>query len=173
MIDRRGEMRIAEARGADVDRITEIYGHFVEHSLATFDEVAPSGDDWRHKLETVQARGLPFLVARAGDDVVGFAYAAPFRPKPAYRYTVEDTIYVAPGEGGRGAGRLLLTELIRRSAEAGMCRMIAVITDVGDPASAALHRRLGFSEAGRLTAVGFKHDRWIDTVLYQRELTAG
>ncbi|GID95708.1 GNAT family N-acetyltransferase [Amorphoplanes digitatis] len=161
---------MTEARESDLESIAEIYGHYVRHSLATFDEVAPPVDAWRHKLEDVRARGLPFLVVRDAGAVLGFAYAAPFRPKPAYRYTVEDTVYVAPGQGGRGIGRLLLTDVIRRSAEAGMNRMIAVITDVGDPASARLHRGLGFTEAGRLTAVGYKQDRWIDTVLLQRDL---
>jgi L-amino acid N-acyltransferase YncA len=104
--------------------------------------------------------------------VVGFAYAAPWRPKSAYRYTVENTVYLAPGVTGRGIGAALLTALIDHAAAAGCHQMIAVIADTGSPASARLHRRLGFTDAGRLHAVGFKLGRWIDTRLMQRDLTA-
>ncbi|HEY7918714.1 MAG TPA: GNAT family N-acetyltransferase, partial [Streptosporangiaceae bacterium] len=118
-------------------------------------------------------RKLPFLVAEAAGTVAGYAYASPWRPKPAYRHTVEDSVYLAPGQRGRGLGRLLLESLLAGCADAGVRQVIAVIADSGDPASAALHRACGFADAGRLTQVGFKHGRWIDTVLMQRELQPG
>ncbi|MYZ37858.1 MULTISPECIES: GNAT family N-acetyltransferase, partial [unclassified Streptomyces] len=115
-------------------------------------------------------RGLPFLVAEVAGEVAGYAYAAPWRTKPAYRHTVEDTIYLAPGRTGRGLGGALLGALLTGCAEAGIRQVIAVLVDTGDDASAALHRRFGFIDAGRLTGVGNKHGRRLDTVLMQREL---
>jgi phosphinothricin acetyltransferase len=110
-------------------------------------------------------------VAGDGGSVCGFAYAGPWRPKSAYRYTVEDSVYLAPGWTGRGIGTALLTELLRRCAETGVRQVIAVIADTGTPASAALHDYLGFAEVGKLPKVGCKHGRWIDTVLMQKDLT--
>jgi L-amino acid N-acyltransferase YncA len=103
--------------------------------------------------------------------VIGYAYASPWRPKPAYRYTVEDTIYLLPGWTGKGVGRALLDRLLADCARAGAQQVIAVIADTGDDASAALHRAFRFSDAGRLTGVGHKHGRWVDTVLMQRDLS--
>jgi L-amino acid N-acyltransferase YncA len=102
--------------------------------------------------------------------VVGYAYASPWRPKPAYRHTVEDSVYVAPGWSGRGVGSALLGSLLDACARAGVRQVVAVIADTGSDASAALHRRFGFARVGRLTAVGHKHGRWVDTVLMQRSL---
>jgi len=102
--------------------------------------------------------------------VCGYAYATPWRPKPAYRYTVEDTVYISPAHTGRGLGRALLAALLTGCEQAGARQVIAVIADTGSDASAALHRRLGFTPAGRLRRVGYKHGRWIDTLLMQREL---
>ena len=117
-------------------------------------------------------RGLPFLVATMGGGVAGFAYASPWRPKPAYRYTVEDSVYLAPDRTGQGLGRALLGALLIRCAQADVRQVVAVIADSGDGASVALHRSFGFAHVGRLTAVGHKHGRWVDTVLMQRDLTA-
>jgi phosphinothricin acetyltransferase len=128
---------------------------------------------WRQRLADLTERKLPFLVAEAAGTVAGYAYASPWRPKPAYRHTVEDSVYLAPGQRGRGLGRLLLESLLAGCADAGVRQVIAVIADSGDPASAALHRACGFADAGRLSHVGFKHGRWIDTVLMQRELQLG
>jgi L-amino acid N-acyltransferase YncA len=111
-------------------------------------------------------------VAEAGGSVCGFAYASPWRPKPAYRHTVEDTVYLSPGHTGRGIGGALLSGLLARCADAGARQVIAVIADTDSDASAALHRRFGFTEAGRLAAVGRKHGRWIDTLLMQKDLGA-
>lgn len=150
-----------------------IFAHYVTTSVATFEEVAPDTAGWRRRLADLAGQNLPFLVAEAGGDVCGFAYASPWRPKPAYRYTVEDTVYLSPGHTGRGIGSALLGTLLDRCAAAGARQVIAVIADTGSGASAALHRRHGFTEAGLLAGVGRKHGRWIDTVLMQRALGAG
>ena len=118
------------------------------------------------------AKGLPFLVCESADRVAGYAFAAPWRAKPAYRHTVEDAIYLAPGHTGRGLGRRLLRALQEHCALAGLEQMIAVIADSGDPASAALHRACGFTDAGRLRSVGRKHGRLIDKLLLQCDLAA-
>ena len=138
--------------------------------MATFEEVAPGAADWQRRLDESTTRTLPFLVAEDGGDVCGFAYASPWRPKPAYRHTVEDTVYLSPGHTGRGIGSALLGGLLAECAAAGARQVIAVIADTGSDASAALHRRFGFTQAGRLSGVGRKHGRWIDTVLMQKEL---
>ncbi|MET8340342.1 N-acetyltransferase family protein [Streptosporangium canum] len=162
---------IRAATPEDLKAVAEINAHYVTNSVATFDETPRTLDGWRRWLEELTERGLPFLVADLSGEVAGYAYAGPWRPKPAYRYTVEDTIYIAPGHLGRGLGKALLGPLVAESTQAGMHRMIAVIADAGDGASAALHHRFGFTEAGRLTDVGYKHGRWIDTLLMQRSLT--
>lgn len=163
---------VAPATPADLETVTTIFAHYVTDTVATFEEVPPTVDHWRLRLDDLSAQGLPFLVARIDDEVVGYAYASPWRPKPAYRHTVEDTIYLAPGRTGRGVGRALLVDLLRDCDRAGVRQVIAVIADTGSDASAALHRRLGFASVGRLTGVGHKHGRWIDTVLMQHTLPA-
>ncbi|WP_433518050.1 N-acetyltransferase family protein [Nonomuraea sp. CA-143628] len=165
----------------DLPAVAEIYAHYVTESVATFDETPLDIEAWRLKAAAIAEAGLPFLVAKEEDvkeedvkekdgRVLGFAYCGRYRPKPAYRHTVEDTIYLSPGATGRGLGRLLLGELIARAGETGARQMIAVIADGGDVASLKLHAAFGFAEAGRLKSVGFKHGRWIDTILYQLEL---
>jgi len=160
---------------ADADAVAAIFAHYVATSVATFEEVAPSAADWRGRLGDLAGRNLPFLVAEADGDgsVCGFAYASPWRPKPAYRHTVEDTVYLSPARTGRGIGAALLGRLLEECAAAGARQVIAVIADTGSDASAALHRRFGFTQAGRLSGVGRKHGRWIDTVLMQKDLGAG
>ena len=157
---------------ADAERVAAIFAHYVTSSVATFEEVAPTAADWRQRLGELAARNLPFLVAEADRDgsVCGFAYASPWRPKPAYRYTVEDSVFLAPGRTGRGIGSALLGTLLAGCAAAGARQVIAVIADTGSDASAALHRRFGFTQAGLLSGVGRKHGRWIDTLLMQKEL---
>ncbi|TDE35127.1 N-acetyltransferase family protein [Nonomuraea mesophila] len=155
---------------ADLPAVAGIYAHYVTDSVATFDETPPSSDDWRAKAAGITGAGLPFLVADVDGQVAGYAYLAPYRPKPAYRHTVEDTIYLAPGMTGRGLGRLLLGELLDAARRTHVRRVVAVIADSGDPSSARLHEAYGFAEAGRLRGVGFKHGRWIDTVLFQLDL---
>lgn len=156
---------------ADAGQVAAIFAHYVTTSVATFEEIAPDAAGWRSRLAGLAGLNLPFLVAEdAGGAVCGYAYASPWRPKPAYRYTVEDTVYLSPGHTGRGIGSALLGGLLTGCAAAGSRQVIAVIADTGSDASAALHRRLGFTEAGRLAAVGRKHGRWIDTVLMQKTL---
>jgi phosphinothricin acetyltransferase len=194
---------IRPATPADTEQVAAIFAHYVATSLATFEEVPPTAADWRRRLGELSGLNLPFLVAQGGQGaqgsqgaqggqgaqgsqgaqggqgveaagtVCGYAYASPWRPKPAYRYTVEDTVYISPGHTGRGVGSALLSGLLAGCADAGARQVIAVIADSGSEASAALHRRFGFAEAGRLSGVGRKHGRWIDTVLMQRDLGPG
>ncbi|MET8622451.1 N-acetyltransferase family protein [Kitasatospora sp. NPDC004669] len=161
---------IRPAVPADLGAVAEIYGHYVRDTVATFDETPPPPAVWQQRFEDLAAQGLPFLVAEASGEVVGYAYAAPWRPKPAYRHSAENSIYLAPTHTGRGLGGALLEALLAACAETHLRQVIAVIADFGTDASVALHRRYGFTDAGRLTAVGFKHGRWIDTVLMQRAL---
>ncbi|MEU4508639.1 N-acetyltransferase family protein [Nonomuraea wenchangensis] len=156
---------------ADLAAVTAINAHYVAHTVITFEETPPTVADWQARLADLTARGFPFLVADVGGEIAGYAYAGPWRPKPAYRHTVEDSIYLAPGHVGRGLGNALLAALIDGATAAGLRRMIAVIADAGDDRSIALHRRHGFTEAGRLTEVGFKLGRWVDTTLMERPLT--
>jgi L-amino acid N-acyltransferase YncA len=167
------QVTIRPAVQADLKAIAEVFAHYVSHTVTTFEETPPTVADWRKRLDDLTARGLPFLVADLNGDVAGYAYATPWRPKPAYRHTVENSIYLAPELTGRGLGSALLGALVDRCAQADMRQMIAVIADSGSRASVALHERFGFTHAGRLTGVGHKHGRWIDTVLMQRALTAG
>ncbi|MGW0067137.1 N-acetyltransferase family protein [Streptosporangium sandarakinum] len=167
------ETIVRPAAPADLSAVAGIYTHYVVSSVATFEETPPPVADWLNRLGDLADRGLPFLVAEVAGEVAGYAYATPWRPKPAYRHTVEDSIYLAPDHTGRGLGGALLGALVERSERAGARQMIAVIADTGSEASAALHRRFGFSAVGLLTKVGHKHGRWIDTLLMQRELGAG
>ncbi|WP_197022253.1 GNAT family N-acetyltransferase [Candidatus Blastococcus massiliensis] len=162
--------RIRPATAEDAAAIAAIYAHYVEHSIATFDLEVPDAASWAAKIADLTAAGWPFLVADDDGEVAGYAYVSPWRVKPAYRHTVEDTIYLAPDRTGRGTGRALLGELLERARAAGVRQVVAVITDSGDPSSVRLHARFGFVEAGRLRAVGHKHGRWLDTLLLQADL---
>jgi L-amino acid N-acyltransferase YncA len=164
------ELTVRAAVPADLEAVTAIFAHYVTATVTTFEEVPPTAADWRRRLEDLAGRNLPFLVAEQDGTVRGFAYASPWRPKPAYRHTVEDTVYISPAHTGRGLGRALLGALLAGCEQAGTRQVIAVIADTGSDASAALHRRLGFTPAGCLHRVGYKHGRWIDTTLMEREL---
>ena len=155
---------------ADLKQVAAIYAHYVTTTIATFEEVPPTVADWRRRLDDLAGRNLPFLVAEAEGALSGYAYAGPWRPKPAYRHTVEDSIFISPAHTGRGVGSALLGPLLAACAGAGARQVIAVIADTGSDASTALHRRFGFAIAGRLRAVGYKHGRWIDTILMQKDL---
>ena len=161
---------IRAAGPADLEPVAAIFAHYVTTTVTTFEEVPPTGADWRRRLDDLAGRNLPFLVAEDDGAICGFAYASPWRPKPAYRHTVEDTVYLSPGCTGRGIGSALLGTLLAGCAAAGARQVIAVIADTGSDASAALHRRFGFTQAGLLSGVGRKHGRWIDTLLMQKEL---
>ena len=160
-------MSVRTATAADLPAVAEIYAHYVAGSVATFELEAPDAAEWERRHLAVVDAGLPFLVTERDGVVAGYAYCAPWKTRPAYRATVEDSVYVAPWAVGTGCGAELLAELLDRSRDAGVREVIAVIADSGDPASVRLHRRLGFRDAGRLVQVGYKHDRWIDTVLMQ------
>ncbi|MEA5453992.1 N-acetyltransferase family protein [Sinomonas sp. JGH33] len=163
---------VRAAAPGDLAAVARVYAYYVHNTVATFDEVAPSPAEWEDKFDDLVARSLPFLVAELSGAVVGFAYASPWRPKPGYRHTVEDTIYLAPEAAGQGIGRALLGALIAAAARAGKRQMIAVVSESATGPSAKLHTRFGFTVAGHLAGVGFKHGRWIDTFLLQRALSA-
>jgi len=154
----------------DLDAIAEIYAHYVATSLATFELDPPDAAEWRRRFAVIADAGLPFLVAERDGAIAGYAYCAPWKTRPAYRATVEDSVYVAPSAVGQGCGTELVRDLLDACGAAGISEVIAVIADTGDPASVELHRRFGFVDAGRLTRVGYKHDRFVDTLLLQRSL---
>ncbi|WP_424923608.1 N-acetyltransferase family protein [Amycolatopsis acidicola] len=162
---------VKPARPEHLAAIAEIYAYYVENSLVTFELTSPNEAEWARRFANVGEAGLPFLVAESDGKVAGYAYCTPWKTRPAYRQTVENSIYLAPGATGQGIGGLLLDALLEACAAAGIREVIAVIADTGtNGASPALHRRRGFVDSGRLVNVGFKHGRWIDTMLLQRTL---
>ncbi len=163
---------VRDASEADVTAIQAIYAYHVETGTASFEEVAPSLTDMAERRAGILHRGLPYFVADRDGEVVGYAYAAPFRPRSAYRFTVEDSIYIHPEAVGCGIGRVLLAALIDRCTSLGYRQMIAVIGDSSNAASVGLHASFGFGEAGRLLAAGYKFERWLDVVFMQRQLGA-
>ncbi len=151
-------------------QVAAIYRHHVLHGLASFEEVPPDEAEIRARFEAVRKAGLPYLVYEEEGQILGYAYAGPYRTRSAYRFTVENSVYVREGYGGRGIGRALLTALIERCAAGPWKQMVAVIGDSENHASIGLHRALGFRMVGTLEKVGFKFDRWVDSVLMQRAL---
>lgn len=164
-------VRASEER--DLAAIAAIYAHHVLHGLATFEIEAPDAAEMGRRRAHVLALGLPYLVAEQDGRVAGYAYAAPHRERPAYRYTLEDSIYVDHEMLGLGAGSVLLEALIAACARGGYRQLVAVIGDSANAASIGLHAACGFNHAGLLPAVGFKFGRWVDSVLMQRELGEG
>jgi phosphinothricin acetyltransferase len=164
---------LRDAAEADMPAIQALYAHHVLHGIATFEEVPPSVAEMTERWAAVLKAGLPYLAAELDGRVLGYAYATAYRPRPAYRFTVEDSVYVAQGLDGRGIGGALLQALIERCERGPWRQMLAVIGNSGNAGSIALHRRLGFEAVGTLRSVGFKHGRWVDTVLMQRALGAG
>ena len=161
---------IRDANAADFDTITRIYAHYVLHALATFEETPPSVEEMRARHASITGAGLPYLVAETHGAVVGYTYATAYRPRSAYRHTIEDSVYIADGFGGRGLGLALLTALIERCDAGPWRQLVAVIGNSGNAGSIALHARLGFEHVGVLRKVGYKHGQWVDTVLMQRSL---
>ncbi|MEU0496467.1 N-acetyltransferase family protein [Mycobacterium sp. NPDC006124] len=151
----------------DLVAVAEIYAHYVRTSVATFELEPPDDVEWRRRFDAIVDAGLPFLVTERDDLVAGYAYCAPWKTRPAYAGTVEDSVYVSPSSVGRGCGTELLGDLLDACRAAGLREVIAVIADTGNPASVELHRRFGFADAGRLVGVGVKHGRRVDTVLLQ------
>lgn len=162
---------IRDAEGKDLPQVLAIYNHYVAHSTVTFDEQPLTMNELSGKLDQVRRLGFPFLVAENPEgQLLGYAYVYPWKAKAAYRYTVENSIYLDPASTGKGLGKVLLAELIDRSREAGVKEIVAVIADSGGEASVRLHRDFGFVETGRLNEVGYKFDRWLGTILMQKSL---
>ena len=164
---------IRPSRGEDIAAIAAIYGHHVLHGVASFEEVPPAPEEIAQRRAGIIARNLPYLVAEQEDGVVGYCYASPFRPRSGYRFTLEDSVYVAPDRVGLGIGRALLQSVLARCADLGYRQMVAVIGGRETVASINLHRSLGFADAGAFAGVGYKFGRWIDIVLMQRALGPG
>jgi len=166
-------MDLRPALVADIVAITAIYTHHVLHGLASFEIEPPSLDEMQARFDSIVGQGYPYLVATKSGRVVGYAYANHYRTRPAYRFSVEDSIYLAPEAIGHGIGRQLLRQLIEECAARGYRQMLAVIGDSANTASVELHRRCGFAQVGVLPSIGFKFGRWVDSVLMQRALGNG
>jgi phosphinothricin acetyltransferase len=171
---RPARVSIRPAEVADLARLHAIYAGHVLNGAASFEEEPPSHEEFRRRWQAIVDLGLPYLVAcDAGGGLLGYAYAGPYRSRSAYRFTVEDSIYLAPAAQGRGVGAQLLGAVIEGATRAGKRQMLAVIGDSANVASVALHRKLGFTAVGTFQSVGFKFQRWVDSVLMQRALGAG
>jgi L-amino acid N-acyltransferase YncA len=165
---------IRPAKTSDIAAITAIYAEAVTHGTASFELEAPDEAEMARRMSDLTGKGFPYIVAEIDGELAGYAYVGPFRTRPAYRLTVENSVYVAPGTQRRGGGRALLAALIEASEKAGHRQMIAVIGDsTQQQASIALHAACGFKHIGILPDTGFKHGRWLDTVLMQRAIGAG
>jgi L-amino acid N-acyltransferase YncA len=165
------EYSIRPATAQDLPDIREIYNHYVMNSTVTFDEKAMTLAAWRSKFSHIQKANMPILVAEsANGHILGFAYVYPWKEKAAYRFTVEDSIYLGPASTGKGLGKVLMAALIDASKAAGIKEIIAVIADQGADASIQMHRNFGFKEVGHMGKVGFKFGRWLGTVMLQKSL---
>ncbi|SDN57025.1 phosphinothricin acetyltransferase [Cryobacterium flavum] len=165
------EYEMREVRATDLPHIREIYNYYVANSTVTFDEDAMTLAEWRDKFYYLNKQGMPFIVAVSpAGQILGYALVSPWKQKKAYRFTVENSIYLGAASTGKGLGRELLGELIKRSKAAGLKEIIAVIADQGADASIKLHRDFGFEEIGRMGKVGFKFERWLGTILLQKSL---
>jgi phosphinothricin acetyltransferase len=171
---RQSAVIVRDASPGDLTAVQAIYAHHVLTGLGSFEEQPPDLEELGRRFQAIAAAGLPYLVAELEGRVVGYAYAGPFRPRPAYRHTVENSVYVAPGMEGRGIGRALLTTLVDRCTALGRRQMVAVIGGGYDnAASARIHAALGFKEAALLKSVGWKFGRWLDVLMMQRPLGLG
>ena len=166
-------IEIIEAVPSHMPAIQGIYAHWVTTGLASFEEIAPDTAELDRRRREIQAKGLPYLVAVQDDTLLGYAYAGPYRTRPAYDWSVEDSIYVAPDCHRQGIGRILLDRVIVESEARGFRQMIAVIGDTANTASVAVHAAAGFRMIGTFQSIGYKHGRWLDTVLMQRALGRG
>ncbi len=167
------EVQIRAAALSDLPAITAIYRHAVLHGTATFELDPPDLAEMTRRFEVLTAAGFPYLVAVMEDVVVGYAYAGPYRPRPAYRFTVENSVYLDPAAQGRRIGTRLMQDLLAASEKRGYRQMIAVIGDSANVASIGVHVRAGFEMVGTHQNVGFKFGRWLDTVMMQRALGEG
>lgn len=164
---------VRPATAADLPQIASIYGIAVEQGTASFELSPPDATEMARRFDAITSAGYPYLVAHEGDQILGYAYASAYRTRPAYRFTVENSIYVAPAAQGKGAGRILLERLVEACTERGFRLMVAVIGDSANFASITLHRRCGFHFSGTLHAIGWKHGRWLDSVLMELPLGEG
>jgi L-amino acid N-acyltransferase YncA len=158
---------------ADLPTITAIYGHHVQHGTGTFETQAPSLADMSARRADVLAKNLPYLVLEDAGQVLGFAYGNWFKPRPAYRFSVEDSIYLAPAAAGKGYGRLLLAELCAQLERRGIRKVMAIIGDSANAGSVGVHKALGFSQVGVVKSCGWKFGKWLDIVLMEKTLGAG
>src|SRR5262245_54005962 len=165
--------KIRPAALTDIPAITRIYAHAVWHGTATFELEAPDEPEMARRMNELMSGNFPYLVAELGGVLAGYAYAGPYRTRPAYRFTVENSVYIAPEAQRRGIGKALLEELIKTATERGFRLMVAVIGDSGQIASIGLHKATGFNHVGVFENIGYKFDRWVDTVLMQRALGPG
>jgi L-amino acid N-acyltransferase YncA len=167
-------LTLRPARDTDLPRITEIYAHAVLNGTASYEYDAPALEEMTRRFRAIIDGNFPYLVAQQDGRVLGYAYASHFRTRPAYRFMVEDSVYISPDAQGQGIGTLLLAELLARCEASGFRQMIAVIGDAAvNLPSARLHSAMGFVECGRIPNSGFKFNRWCDTLLMQRALNGG
>ncbi|CAI0791297.1 GNAT family N-acetyltransferase [Serratia quinivorans] len=167
-------LMLVDATPDDMAAVQQIYAHHVLYGAASFEETPPTLEEMQQRLGKVLEVGLPWLVAKRAGQVVGYCYATPYRPRPAYRFTVEESVYIADGQQGQGIGKLLLAELIARCEQGPWRQMLATVGNAKEnQGSLALHQKLGFSSVGTLKAVGFKLGEWRDTQIMQRSLGQG
>lgn len=166
-------IKIRPSTDADIGAITAIYQHHVLHGTGTFEITPPTAEDMTSRRQDVLSKHLPYLVLEEDAVVIGFAYCNWFKPRPAYRFSAEDSIYLAPAGMGRGLGKLLLAELMAQAERAGVRKLIAVIGDSDNLGSIGVHRSCGFQTVGVLSACGWKFERWLDVVLMERAIGLG
>lgn len=167
------DLILRDARDDDMPAVQAIYAHHVLHGTASFELEPPTLEQMLQRRADIRANGLPYRVAEHEGEIVGYAYATLYRPRPAYRFTVEDSVYVREGMAGLGIGQQLLETVIQQCTDDGRRQMVAIIGNSENEASIRLHERLGFRKVGVFESVGFKHGRWLDTVIMQRELGEG
>jgi len=167
------DVSLRTATSADIPAITRIYAHAVEHGTASFELELPDEAEMTRRQQALLAQNFPYIVAELAGAVVGYAYAGPYRDRRAYDWCVEDSLYIAPEFHRKGIGRLLLTRLVAESEARGFRQIIGVIGDSANTASIAVHAAVGFRLIGNFQSIGFKHGRWLDTVLMQRALGSG
>jgi phosphinothricin acetyltransferase len=166
-------LTLRSSTDADVPAITAIYGHHVTHGTGTFETTPPSESDMAARRADVLAKGLPYLVAELDGRVLGFAYCQWFKPRPAYRFSAEDSIYLDPDAAGQRIGNKLLSELVKQAEAAGVRKLIAVIGDSGNVRSIGVHRAVGFRHVGTIESCGWKFGRWLDIVLMEKSVGEG
>ena len=165
--------KVRDATVEDLPQVQAIYHHHVLTGLASFEELPPDLEEMTARFQATRARGLPYLVAESDGQVAGYAYAGAYRPRPAYRFSLENSVYVAPEAQGKGVGSALLSTLLTRCTDLGYRQVVAVIGDSENHASIRLHEKHGFRRAGGLSSIGFKFGRWVDSVIMQRAIGEG